>query len=468
MSKPFETITNEEKKKLAALLAAAETQDEHPPWYNGKRIDEVAYCESLLAEQELRCINGRLYSIDGIADDLQMKARIAADLKPYIRSSLNRTVERVLESLKLLCMSEPVKPTSDRVHFKNGTYILGEGFIPSKEWTMNRLPIDYSVDASTPVRWLSFLTELLHEEDIPLLQEFLGYCMTATTRAQAMLLILGNGGEGKSRISAVMQTVFGCNANVGSISQLENDKFYPAELEGKLLFMDDDMKMEALGSSNNIKAIVTCDGKMTLERKGKQAYQGVMYARLFGLGNGSLKALHDKSHGFYRRQIIIRTKDKPPQRKDDPFLKEKLDAEIPGIVQWCIEGLTRLVENEYRFSVSERSAQLKKELMDEDNNIRPFLGSTGYIQLILGAQSTTKRLYEAYGKWCFDNAEKPMAESTFSKYLHQNAAAIGIRANPNVKMNFHRYARGFDGIKVMDEKDVVFTPLDGDDPDFPF
>lgn len=83
-----------------------------------------------------------------------------------------------------------------------------------------------------------------------------------------------------------------------------------------------------------------------MERKGKQAYQGVMYARLFGLGNGSLKALHDKSHGFYRRQIIIRAKDKPPQRKDDPFLKEKLEAEIPGIVQWCIEGLTRLVERD--------------------------------------------------------------------------------------------------------------------------
>jgi putative DNA primase/helicase len=248
-----------------------------------------------------------------------------------------------------------------------------------------------------------------------------------------------------------MQTMFGDNMNVGSISKLEHDKFYPAEQEGKLLFIDDDMKMEALSSSNTIKSMVTCEGRMDMERKGKQCFQGVMYARLLCLGNGTLKALHDKTQGFYRRQIIIQTKDKPKDRIDDPYLKEKLEAEISGIVLWCLDGLKRLVENRYRFSISDRSCRIKRELIAEDNNIQAFLESKGYIAFTPDVQTTTRELYEVYQKWCYDNAEKAMAASTFSRYLHQNAETLGIKPNKNIRINSGKTARGYNGIEALSE-----------------
>ena len=37
------------------------------------------------------------------------------------------------------------------------------------------------------------------------LQEYLGYCLIPTNRGQVMMLLKGNGGEGKSRIGVVMQ-----------------------------------------------------------------------------------------------------------------------------------------------------------------------------------------------------------------------------------------------------------------------
>jgi putative DNA primase/helicase len=455
LRKDLELLTPEEKIKLAeelkATAEAAQNEPDLPLWFDGKKVDEVAYCEYLLAKQEMRCINRRLYSIDGLIDDVKMQARIATELKPYIRNYLSKTADRVLDCLKLLCTAEPIKPTADRIHFLNGTYFLREGFTPDKEWTMNRLPVTYNPDASPPERWLSFLEELMHEEDVITLQEFLGYAMIATNRGQSMLLIIGNGGEGKSRICAVMQTMFGDNMNVGSISKLEHDKFYPAEQEGKLLFIDDDMKMEALSSSNTIKSMVTCEGRMDMERKGKQCFQGVMYARLLCLGNGTLKALHDKTQGFYRRQIIIQTKDKPKDRIDDPYLKEKLEAEISGIVLWCLDGLKRLVENRYRFSISDRSCRIKRELIAEDNNIQAFLESKGYIAFTPDVQTTTRELYEVYQKWCYDNAEKAMAASTFSRYLHQNAETLGIKPNKNIRINSGKTARGYNGIEALSE-----------------
>lgn len=444
---------------------AAQKENEDPSWYDGKKVDEVSYCEALLAEHEMRSINNRLYTMDGLVEDPLMQARIAEDLKPYIRSYLDKAVDRMLKTLKLLCASEPIKPTSDRIHFHNGTYFLKSGFVPEREWTMNRLPVDYVADAPAPVRWEKFLSELMYEEDVVTLQEFLGYSMVVTNKGQSMLLIIGSGGEGKSRISAMMQDIFGANMNIGNISKLESDKFDLANQEGKLLFIDDDMKMEALSSTNTIKAIVTCDGMMGLERKNKQAYQGLMYVKLMLLGNGSLKSLHDKTQGFYRRQIIIQTKDKPADRVDDPYLKEKLEEEIPGIILWCLAGLHRLIDNNYKFTVSERSAQIKKELIGEDNNIVGFLASTGYIQFDPQARSTSAKLYEVYKKWCYDNAEKALAATTFTKYLHRNAKELGITENKNIPFEGTKYARGFNGIKTITDS---FAPLVEDDPDFPF
>ncbi len=40
---------------------------------------------------------------------------------------------------------------------------------------MNRLPVRYVLDAPKPEKWLAFLNDLIYPEDIPALQEFMGY-----------------------------------------------------------------------------------------------------------------------------------------------------------------------------------------------------------------------------------------------------------------------------------------------------
>lgn len=55
------------------------------------------------------------------------------------------------------------------------------------------------------------MSELLEETEILTLQEYLGYCLIPTNRGQVMMLLKGNGGEGKSRIGVVMQKMLGSN-----------------------------------------------------------------------------------------------------------------------------------------------------------------------------------------------------------------------------------------------------------------
>ena len=162
---------------------------------------------------------------------------------------------------------------------------------------------------------------------------------TGFTKAQAMLMIIGSGGEGKSRIGVVCRNILGDNMNVCSINKLSNDRFSLADQEGMLLMVDDDMKMEALSDTGILKSVVTMDDKMSLERKGQQSYQGYLNVRIIAFGNGALSSLYDKSDGFYRRQIILTVKPKPANRFDDRSLSDKLSEETEGIVLWCFGAL---------------------------------------------------------------------------------------------------------------------------------
>ena len=56
-----------------------------------------------------------------------------------------------------------------------------------------------------------------------------------------MMLIVGKGGEGKSRIGLVLKRLMGDAASNGSVQKVENNRFASADLERRLLMIDDDM-----------------------------------------------------------------------------------------------------------------------------------------------------------------------------------------------------------------------------------
>ena len=74
-----------------------------------------------------------------------------------------------------------------------------------------------------------------------------------------MLLMVGKGGEGKSRIGLILRELFGSSMYTGSLQKVETNRFARADLEYKLLLIDDDMKTEALPQTNNIKTLVTLE-----------------------------------------------------------------------------------------------------------------------------------------------------------------------------------------------------------------
>lgn len=219
---------------------------ELPIWFDGKQINEILLYQTILQQHEIKCINGILYDIDRSIPNDEMEKEILDIIEHYWTSGISAKVTAILSGFKMYTRSDPLPIKEDRVHFKNGTYFVNQKFINQKEWTQNRLTVNYNKDTPKPEKWLTFLDGLLEADDIVCLQEFMGYCLIPSNRGQKMLLIIGKGGEGKSRIGRILKRIFGHNMNSGSLQKLETDKFARADQEGKLLYLDDDMKTEAL------------------------------------------------------------------------------------------------------------------------------------------------------------------------------------------------------------------------------
>ena len=307
-----------------AAKAPAQRPESWPIWYDGKHINEVLFCHDFLTRHPMRCVNGTLFTVDGpVINEELVKHQIVKVIQDCITTGLSKRAASLLEAVKIQAYAEPFPVEHDRIHCANGIYHLNGTFEPVKVFCANRLAVSYNPAAASPQRWLTFLSELLEADDIPTLQEYMGYCLIPTTKGQQMLFLVGKGGEGKSRIGVVLMKLLGHNMNTGSIAKVETSPFARADLEHELLMLDDDLKLEALPQTNNIKAIITAELPMDLEKKGQQSYQGDLYVRFIGLGNGTLQSLYDRSLGFFRRQIISQPENGIPTGRTIPSSQKR-------------------------------------------------------------------------------------------------------------------------------------------------
>ncbi len=448
----IDKMKNYTDAELKEMVSAYEQKKKSMPpvWFMEDKLNEMIFAECLLTEHPMHCVANNLYEEDGTPIDLSLlKISIMNQLTGFVGTELPKRINRIIETIKIMCHTENAPADISKIHVANGTLLTNGSFTVQKEFSTNRLPISFIPNAPYPEKWLAFLSELLESEDIVTLQEFMGYCLIPTNKAQKMMLVLGNGGEGKSRLGIVLKALLGDNMTIDSVQRLETDRFARADMIGKLVMFDDDMVMEALSETHILKSIITLEGSMNVEQKNKQSFQASLYARIFAVGNGNLSALHDRSDGFFRRQIILMAKPKPTDRVDDPFLVEKMLNELEGIFLWCFEGLQRLLANDYHFTISDNAKANLREAMEDGNNILSFMRSTGYVRLEPRTHATSSQLYGAYSKWCEENCLKPLTPKSLTSYLKQNANSYGLTYSTNIDIGGGRKVRGFYGIHTQ-------------------
>ncbi len=120
------------------------------------------------------------------------------------------------------------------------------------------------------------------------------------------------------------------------------------------------------------------------------------------------------------------TKTKPHGRVDDPFIAEKFIAEKEKIFRWMFDGLQRLIQHGFRFTISQKTQMNIADALTDNCNIIEFLQDDKVIVRGNNCKTTGSELYAVYCQWCEENAMTALKRDTFISYLKKNQDKFDI------------------------------------------
>ncbi|HFE9674527.1 TPA: phage/plasmid primase, P4 family [Clostridium perfringens] len=280
-----------------------------------------------------------------------------------------------------------------------------------------QLNVEYNPQVDCP-QFKKFLNEVLDCKLIPLVQEIVGYLLTTNTASQKAFVFWGPARTGKSTLLWVVEYLLLGKKNVSNIPWQEiGDKFKTAELLGKLANVFSDLPSKSIDDTGIFK-VVTGEDYLMAEKKNKNPFKFKPFARLVFSCNELPRNYVDRTEGFYRRLIIVPFSRQIEKSKIDKALKYKFQREKEGILNWALEGLKRLYENNFEFSENELTDGVKKEYKRENNNVISFVEECCEIDSLFSCSRI--EIYESYKEFCVEAGLKALSQIKFNKELEGN------------------------------------------------
>ena len=406
------------------------------------KINNCVYC------------NGVFYNPDGAISNQFIRKEIATSLSNMgWQGKLDAPTNSIFTSLKDLYSVDELPVNEKIIPLANGDLHIGK-----QEWvfrhhekkhTPYRLSVNYvPTDKPAPLfeKWLN---DVFAPEDIPTVQEIMGYCLVPTTAAGEAFFIVGDGEAGKSGLGTILMGILGKASVSVETQQLVTKQFQIAEVEHKLLAYDDDLGSAALSETGLLKKIITADTPIRAERKYADAHQFNSYCRILASANFMLSSLYDDSNGFFRRLHPILVKPKSPDRKIiNKFYELILEQEKEQIFKWALIGLRRVIENGWKISWSERSRNYMKANKSNAVHFEDFFNEV--CEVVVNETTTTAELTKTYKKWCKENGIKESSDRRLSNWFADNSERIGIRRSEMI-MREKKKLRGYENLKIRPE-----------------
>ncbi len=286
-----------------------------------------------------------------------------------------------------------------------------------------QLNVNYDPKADCPL-FKKFLLDSMggDKDQVALLQEMLGYFLVPINSAQKCFVIVGAAGAGKSVLLRVLNELLLGKENVSNVSwQALNERFKTAELFGKLANIFADLPTKNIDDNGIFKALVGEDF-LTVEKKNKDPFSFQSNARLLFSCNSIPKNYGDRSDGFYRRLIIIRFNHTVPVEKRDPNLIDKFRAEADGIFLFALEGLRRLMRDNYIFSETDINKAELQQYREESDSVLSFVKECCELDPSYAVGST--ELFNCYKTYCEECGLKPFSQKMFVAQI--------IASNPQI------------------------------------
>jgi len=416
-------------------------------------INENTFAKAFTECENLRYNNGLFYTRNGkVTEEVLLREIWKSVSDAGINKDVEKNCKKLLGAVKLAATVDKLKVDENIIPFANGDYHIDTNTFELGEFspTAYRLKCSLKPELQEIPFFRKWLSDLFFPPDIRVIQEYLGYCLVPHTKAQKALFLVGEGGSGKSVIGVILEEILGdAMLTTSNTKEFMEDKFKLPELEHKLVLYDDDLDNAALTGTGLYKKLITNNLAITADRKYGQPFKFQPYAKLISCCNEMLTSIYDNTDGFYRRLLPIQIKPKDKNFKPDLHFYDKIRAEAPGILQWSIVGLNRLIENKWVLSESDRTKEYLAQKQSVGNHFPDFMESV----FIMDGEGkvSSQTMLNIYKTWCSKNAITPASPRKLQTWIVDNAEKYDIKKSKNIPAAGGRRVNGYVGIRVREE-----------------
>lgn len=319
---------------------------------------------------------------------------------------------------------------------QNHNYDLGEQSAGTNTWDrwLKESMVDLNAKRDDQGHWKSEGDPNAPET----FKAFIGWALAGSYKEfQHFVFIHGKGGEGKSTMLNLIDTIFGranvANVDLDNLGNSKEARFHLAMLHRKELNYSDDVSHGLIQETNILKRL-TGGNRMTAEYKNKDPFEFTNEAKLIFTCN-NLPSFSDTSHGMERRPIIIEWRRIKGFK--DKYSMDQFERDKPSFVRECLFAYKSALQNakdmaEPRLPMTEYMEQRVKEWIQANDVIGNWLAENcelGEDQKIYREQTAT--LYNNYVRYCKDSGVQHLGITKFNVEMKNR----GIEPNKNVRIN---------------------------------
>jgi putative DNA primase/helicase len=328
-----------------------------------------------------------------------------------------------------------------KINLANGTFVITPNTRYLKphdkdDFMLYKLSFSYDVNATCP-KFLSYLERVLPDiNKQKVLAEFLGYVFLKNNvlKLEKGLILYGSGANGKSVFFDIVLKLLGTdNVSNYTLQSLTDSSGYTRSLlPGKLLNYASEISskmnptmFKMLISGEPVEARMIYDKPFLLQDYCK-----------FIFNTNVLPKDIEQNDGFFRRFLIIHFDQQINDEEKNPNLASEItETELPGILNWVLEGLDRVLIHK-GFSNCDAIDAAVAEYRKLSDSVALFL-EDGMFEPSLDDQKSLKDVFAIYKLFCQSGNYSACSERTFSDRLRSHGYEV-VRKSSGRFVGIHK------------------------------
>lgn len=373
---------------------------------------------------------------DDMDEELQKQIRAHA-LRSESKARLTNMVSLAAHDKQLVLHSSQLDANDWLLSVPNGVVDLRTfEHRPARrgDYLTKRAGAPYKKDAEC-IEWFAFLRVILagSQELLNYVHRLCGYLLTGSVSERALFLLHGHGANGKSTFMEVIRALLGSycvqTPSTSFMSSGRASRGIPNDIArfagARLVCSAETEESHALAEST-VKHLT--GGDTQVARFLHREFFEFQPTHKILIGTNYRPEISGTDPGIWSRIHMIPFEVSIPPEKQDKDLRKKLLGELPGILNWCLEGCREWQQKGLQPPPEVRAAT--EDYRAEQNRVKVWLDERCTLQK--GVRTQASVLFRDYRAWTEQQAEKPFSQRRFGERL----VALG---HERVKSNVFHY-----------------------------